>query len=149
MPPEEMVADPIEETPVDTGAESTSESTDAGQNPAAEPNADGKQPETASNQPLIENGKPTRAAIEHLKELRAKDPKAAALFKAALFDHAALRALDALDLPLRALVYMEGDVVSIAYDDPKALSKRHGLSADEAAAAGRAVAAVGAEAAGS
>ncbi|WP_020187241.1 hypothetical protein [Methylopila sp. 73B] len=62
---------------------------------------------------------------------------------------ASARALDALDLPLRALVYMEGDFVSIAYDDPKALVKRHGLSADEAAAAGRAVAAVVAEAAGS
>lgn len=62
---------------------------------------------------------------------------------------AAERPLDAIDLPLRALVYTQDGNVSVTFDNPKALSTRYGMTAAEAGAASRAIAAVVGEAAGS
>lgn len=58
-------------------------------------------------------------------------------------------ALDEIEPRLRAIVYQDGDVVSIAFDDAKVLARRAGISLDEATAANRALADVAAEAAAS
>lgn len=56
-------------------------------------------------------------------------------------------ALDEIEPKLRALVFQDGEQVSIAYDDARLLARRAGLSLDDAAAANRALADVAAEAA--
>lgn len=56
-------------------------------------------------------------------------------------------ALDEIEPRLRALVYQDGETVSVAFDDARMLARRSGLSLDDAATANRAIADVVAEAA--
>lgn len=58
-------------------------------------------------------------------------------------------ALDEMEPKLRALVFQDGETVSIAFDDARLLARRAGLSLDEATAANRALADVAEEAAAS
>ena len=91
--PEEAIAAPLEETPVETGAETTETTSEGSESTAtsAETTDAAKPGAEKPFEPPIQNGKLSQKAAATLQKLKSEDPALAKAFKAALYEQNALR----------------------------------------------------------
>ena len=91
--PEEAIAAPIEETPVETGAESAASSTESSSTAGTSTQTTDATKTGAEKtfEPPIQDGKLSAKAHATLQKLKSEDPALAKAFKAALYEQNALR----------------------------------------------------------